>query len=88
MASISVTKARADMKNIINRAVYAGEKTYLTSYDKTVAVVIPSKEFEYLEKLREKMEDEEDIRDAEIALSNYEKNGGISLEEMKKLLGD
>jgi prevent-host-death family protein len=83
MASIPVSKARHDMSDIVNRVAYGKERIYLTSHDKKMAVLVPIEDMEALRAF----EDEEDIREAEIALKEVEKSGSIPFAEMKKRLG-
>ena len=83
MASVSVSRARQDMKEIVNRVAYGKERIYLTSYDKRVVALVPIEDIEALEAL----ENAEDIREGELALKEVEKKGSISFAEMKKRLG-
>lgn len=83
MASISVSKARYDMKDIVNRVAYGKERIYLTSHDKKIVALVPIEDIETLEAL----EDAEDIKEAALALKEIEEKGAISLNELKKRLG-
>jgi prevent-host-death family protein len=83
MASVSVSQARNDMSDIVNRVAYGKERIYLTSHDKKMVAIVPLEDMEALQAF----EDEEDLREAEIALKEVEKHGSISFSEMKKRLG-
>jgi prevent-host-death family protein len=83
MSSVSVSKARQDMKDLVNRVAYGKKRIYLTSHDKKMVALVPVEDIERLQAL----EDAEDIREAELALKEIEKKGSISLAEMKKRLG-
>ena len=83
MASISVSKARHDMKDLVNRVAYGKKRIYLTSHDKKMVAIVPIEDIERLQAL----EDAEDVREAELGLKEIEEKGGVSFAEMKKRLG-
>lgn len=83
MASVSVSKARHDMKDIVNRVAYGKERIFLTSHDKKIVALVPIEDVEALEAL----EDADDIREAGLALKEIEEKGAIPLAELKKRLG-
>lgn len=82
MKSISVTQARKDLGDIFGVVNYQKERILLTNHNKRVAIV----PYEDLERL-EALDDAEDARQAKLALNTVDKDGTISLEEMKKILG-
>lgn len=82
MRSISVTQARKDLGDIFGEVNYHKARILLTNHKKRVAIV-PIEDLETLEAL----ENEEDIREAKIALKEVEKKGSISFDEMKKRVG-
>lgn len=83
MRLIPVSKARTEMKDIVNRVAYGGERIFLTFHDKKMVAIVPIEDIEALEK----MEFAEDIRIAEERLGKIDEEGTISAEEMKKRLG-
>lgn len=83
MFSVPVSKARHDMKDLVNRVAYGKERIYLTSHDKKVVVMVPVEDIEALEA----MENAEDIRIAEKRIMKAEKEGTLSEAELRKLLG-
>lgn len=83
MASVSVSNARREMSNLVNRVAYGKERIYFTSHDKKIVALVPIEDVEMLEA----MENEEDIREAELALKEIEKKGSIPLDEMKRRVG-
>ena len=66
-------KATFDLDPELFRAI----KVEAARADRSVKDVVS----EALERWLESLEDEEDIRDAELALAEYEREGGISAEE-------
>lgn len=82
MKSISVTQARKDLGDIFGAVNYQKERILLTNHNKRVAIV----PYEDLERL-EALDEAEDARQAKLALNSVDKDGTISLEEMKKILG-
>lgn len=87
MESISTKKARDHLSDVINKVAYAGERFTLTRHGQGVAVLISLEEWKAIQNLLEKIEEEEDIQDADVAYARYLKEGGISLSKMKKELG-
>ena len=83
MASVSVSRARRDMSEIVNRVAYGKERIYFTSHDKKIVALVPIEDVKTLEAL----ENAEDIREAELALKEVEKEGSIPLAEVRKRLG-
>lgn len=83
MSLVPVSKARHDMKDIVNRVAYGKERIYLTSHDKKMVAIVPIEDVEALEA----MEMAEDIRIAEERIEKTSKEGTYSNEEMKRRLG-
>lgn len=83
MASVSVSHARRDMSDLVHRVAYGKERIYFTSHGKKIVALVPIEDVEMLEA----MENEEDIREAELALKEIEEKGSIPLDEMKKRVG-
>lgn len=83
MSSISVSEARYDMKDILNRVAYGKERIFLTSHHKKLVAIVPLEDIELLQRL----EDEDDIRIAEKRLLKAEKEGTYTHEEMMARLG-
>ncbi|NGX42584.1 MAG: hypothetical protein K940chlam7_00864 [Chlamydiae bacterium] len=83
MSTVPVSKARRDMKNLVNRVAYGKERIYLTSHNKKMVAIVPIEDIETLEA----MENAEDIRIAEKRIKKAEKEGTYSPKELKKRLG-
>jgi len=49
MSSVSVSKARQTMKDLVNRVVYRKERIYLTAHNKKVAAIVPMEDIETLQ---------------------------------------
>lgn len=84
MMSITVSQARHDMKEIVNRVAYGKERIYFTSHDKKMVALVPIEDIETLEAL----ENAEDLREAKLALKEIKKKGSIPFAEMKKRLSN
>ena len=82
MFSITVSKARHEMKDLVNRVAYGKERIYLTSHDKKMVAIVPVEDVEALEAL----EIAQDIYEAEQALKEVKEKGSIPFAEMKKRL--
>lgn len=83
MSLIPVSKARYDMKDLVNRVAYGKERIYLTFHDKKMVAIVPIEDVEALEA----MERAEDIRIAEERIEKAEKEGTYTSDELKKRLG-
>ena len=83
MIPLSVTEARSQFADIINRVGYKGERIVLQKHDKKLVAMIPIEDLELLEAI----EDRIDILEAEAALAEDEGKEPIPLEQLKKELG-
>ena len=88
MEEVSARAARDNMSEILNRVAYQGAHFLLTRHGKGEAVIISITEWKAVEKLLQKLEDEEDIRDAEAVMKRIESGETkiISQKEMKRRL--
>ncbi len=86
METISTKKVRDHLSDVINKVAYAGERFTLTRHGHEVAVLISFAEWKAIEIILQKLEDEEDIKDADVAYAKYLKEGGIPLSKVKKEL--
>jgi prevent-host-death family protein len=82
MGSISVSHARREMSQLVNRVAYGKERIYLTSHEKKIVALVPIEDVEALEAI----ENEEDIREAELALKEIEEKGSIPIAEVRRRL--
>jgi len=87
MESISTKNARDHLSDVLNKVAYTGERYTLTRHGQGVAVLISLDEWNAIEALLSKLEDEEDIKDADIEYAKFLKKGGIPLSKVKKNLG-
>ena len=83
MTPLSVTEARSNFAEIINRAGYQGERIILQKHEKKLVAIIPIEDLEYLEELEDKI----DIMEAEKAIAEDEGKEPVTLEQLKKELG-
>ena len=81
LKKISVKEARDRFSTIISEVAFGHKHYAITRHDKAVVVMLPADEWKRIEKLLQKLEDEEDIRDPDAAHERYEKEGGISSED-------
>ena len=87
METISAKEIRDNLSDILNKVAYKGQKYTLTRSGKDMAVIVSMEEWNLIEKVMQKIEDEEDIKDADEAHARYMKEGGIPLEQVRKELG-
>ena len=81
MTHMSVTKARSEFAEIVNRAAYGHERIVITRRGKDIAAVVPAEDMGLLEELEDRM----DIKAAEKALA--ESDELIPWEKVKADLG-
>ena len=85
--SVIAPGPRASFSDIINRACYAHERTVITSNGREVAAVVSTDDLKLLEAILDEMEYRSDVEAAKSALADYEKHGGVPLEEVVNRLG-
>jgi prevent-host-death family protein len=87
METISSKEIRKNLSDILNKIAFKGVKYTLTRSGKNMAVIVSMEEWDEIEKILRKLEDEEDIKDADDAHARYSKEGGISIKKMREDLG-
>jgi len=87
MTRLSVSKAREEFPEIVNRAAYGNERTIVSRRGKDLAAVISIDDLRLLELLEQEEIDRQDIADARAALKEAKEKGTIPLEEARKRLG-
>jgi len=87
MNSISITKARETLADLVNTVYYRDEMYLLTRRNKKLAALIPPKQLRTFIKLLRLFEDEIDHDDTVKALNEARKLGTISHEKVKRELG-
>jgi prevent-host-death family protein len=84
MEQISTKQARDHLSDLINKVAYSGERFTLTRHGHGVAVIISLEEWRNIEHMLEQIEDEEDVKDADLAYAQYRKQGGVPFSKLKK----
>jgi prevent-host-death family protein len=79
----TVTEARTNLAEVINRVTYTEQPAVITKNGKDAVAVIPYRLLELLTRVEAVM----DLKEAQKALDDYQSNGGLSLEQLKKELG-
>lgn len=87
MSAMSTVEARSHFSTLINRVAFGKERMVLTRRGQELAAVIPVEDLRLLERLLERLEDQIDLEDAREALREAERDGTISLAELKSELG-
>lgn len=80
---VSVSEARHDFAEIVNRAAYGGERVRVVRRGRAVAAIIPIEDLELLERI----EDELDLEAAREALADPENASPIPWGQVKAQLG-
>lgn len=84
MNTINTVKAREHFSELINRTAYGKERIVLSRRGKELLALIPLEDLHLLELA----EDLIDVKDAAMAIKEYEKGDVVSLEEIEKCLND
>lgn len=86
MTRLTVSKAKAELNDIVNRAAKSKERTVLSRRGKGIAAVVPIEDLRLLEHLTQEEMDRQDIEDARKALAEGGKS--IPLVDFIRELGD
>ena len=87
MGRFSISQARDEFSELINRAAYGKERTVVSRRGKDLAAVVPIEDLRLLERLARDARDRADIATARRALREATKKGTIPAQRVKKLLG-
>lgn len=80
---VSVSEAREDFAELVNRAAYGHERVLVSRHGRPVAAIVSVEDVEFLER----MEDEFDLKAALEALADPENAVPIPWEQVKNELG-
>jgi prevent-host-death family protein len=80
---VTVSEARQDLADLVNRAAYRGERVRVTRRGKPIAAIVPMEDVDFLERYEDAM----DLKLAMEALADPENAATYSLEEVEKELG-
>jgi prevent-host-death family protein len=86
MTRLTVSKAKAELTDIVKRAEKAKERTVLSRRGKGIAAVVPIEDLRLLEYLTQEDMDRQDVEAARRALAEGGKR--ISLRALMRELGD
>lgn len=84
MTTVSAEKARNSFSEIISHTAYSKERFVITRNGKKLAAIIPIEELEFLERMMERLEDELDAEDIEVALDEMRQGKTVPWEQVKK----
>ena len=86
METLSCREVKDHMAEILNRVAYNHKRYKIARHNKDMAIIISVEEWDAIEKILKKSEDEEDAFEAEQALKEVKEKGSIPFDEMKKRL--
>jgi prevent-host-death family protein len=86
MTTITVTQARENLADLLNKAHYAGERIIVEKRGKKLAAIISIHDLELLDSLIEQKEDEIDNAAVEKELSKKRKSKTVPWDTLKKEL--
>lgn len=87
METLSCREVKDHMAEILNRVAYNRKRYKIARHNKEMAIILSIEEWKAIEKVLQKIEDDEDIQEAQVALKEIEEQGSISFDEMKKRVG-
>jgi prevent-host-death family protein len=86
MTRLTISKAKAELTDIVNRAVKTKERTVLSRRGKGIAAVVPIEDLRLLEHLTQEEMDRQDLEDARRALAEGGKR--VPLADFIREIGD
>jgi prevent-host-death family protein len=86
MTRLTVSKAKAEFTDVMDRAAKANERTVVSRRGKGIAAVVPIEDLRLLENLTQEEMVRQDIEDARKALA--EGGQSVPLRELMRELGD
>lgn len=87
METVSCREIKDHMAEILNRVAYNRNRYKIARHNKEMAVIISIEEWEVIEKILQNLEDEEDTKEALLALREIEEQGSIPFDKMKTRVG-
>ncbi len=87
METLSCREVKDHMAEILNRVAYNRKRYKIARHNREMAIIISIQEWEAIEKILQKIEDEEDTQEALLSLKEIEEQGSVPFEEMKKRVG-
>jgi len=87
LTRLSISKARDEFRELVNRAAYGKERTIVSRRGKETGSRDPIENLRLMERLSREEMDRIDLEDARAALKEAEKKGTIPPEEAKRRLG-
>lgn len=85
--TLSCREIKDHMAEILNRVAYNRKRYKIARHNKEMAIIISIEEWEAIEKILQKLEDEEDMQEGLLALKEIEEQGSVPFDEMKKRVG-
>ena len=82
-AHVTVSEARQDFAELVNRAAYRGERVRVVRRGREIAAIVPIEDLELIERL----EDEVDLDAARAALADPESAATIPWKQVRAELG-
>ncbi len=83
MEKVSVTTARENISELINRAAFGNERAVFTRQQKEVAALVPMSDLALLNELERLI----DVEEAKKAIEEGKEKGMITLDDLRKDLG-
>lgn len=88
MTRLTVSKAREEFPDVVNRAAYGKERTIVSRRGKDLAAVISTEDLHRLDRLTKQEMDRLDTEDARAALKEAEEARTVPLRDLMKELGN
>ncbi|HRD56164.1 MAG TPA: type II toxin-antitoxin system Phd/YefM family antitoxin [Parachlamydiaceae bacterium] len=85
--TVSCKEIKDHMAEILNRVAYNHNRYKIARHNKEMAIIISIDEWQVIENILQKLEDEQDMHEGLLALEEVKKQGSISFDKMKKRMG-
>jgi len=87
MTTISAEKARNTFSDLVSHTAYSKDRVVVTRNGKKMVAIISMEDFELLEKIIDRLEDEIDAEEIRAALDEVREGKTVPWERVKKDLG-
>jgi PHD/YefM family antitoxin component YafN of YafNO toxin-antitoxin module len=87
MTTITASKAREKFSDLLSTVAFAGKTVRISRNRKVIAAMISASDLELFTRLLREAEDRMDAEDVRMAMEEADREGTVSLEDLKAELG-
>jgi PHD/YefM family antitoxin component YafN of YafNO toxin-antitoxin module len=87
MITVTASKAREQFSDLLSSVAFAGRRVRISRNRKVIAAMISAKDLELFNRLLKEAEDRIDSEDVQLAMEEADREGTVSLGDLKAELG-